>query len=415
MDRSAADDESIRSEVGAIVAAVRKDGDRAVRRFTERFDRVSAGSIAVPPAVLAESLRGLPAPLRAALDRAARNLTTAHRAMMPRPMEVETEPGILLCRTPVPVERVGVYVPGGRAAYPSSVLMGVIPARVAGCREVVVCSPPGADGLPAPVILAASALAGADRVFAVGGAQAIAALAYGTETIPRVDRIVGPGNEYVAQAKLAVANKVGIDNPAGPSELLVVADASASVDGVALELVAQAEHDPRAAVIAVVIGPADLAGRLAAALEARAAETPRSRVVKSALADRGALLTAESLAEAAEFANQYAPEHLLIATASPEADQSLFRIAGATFLGAASSVTFGDYLTGGNHVLPTGGMARSYSGLGTLDFIRWTSEQSVSPAAAMTLATDVALLAAAEGLPAHAAAALAWQPTEVAR
>ena len=414
MERGGDSTDAIRDAVRAILAEVRLGGDRALRQLTERFDGVST-PIEVPPELLWEALASLPESVRSALERARRNLITAHRAMLPTAVEVEPEPGVLVRRTPVPIERIGVYAPGGRASYPSSVLMGVVPARVAGCREVLVCSPPGPDGLPARLTMAAAALAGADRVFAVGGAQAIAALAYGTETIPRVDRIVGPGNGYVMEAKLQLANRVAIDSPAGPSELLVVADSSASAELVAGELVAQSEHDPDAMVIAVMVGGGGWVEELIGALAERVAATPRREIVEAALARRGAILTAESLAEAADFAGELAPEHLLLAIADPDSHRKLFPNAGALFVGLSSSVTFGDYLSGGNHVLPTGGLARSYSGLSTHDFIRWTSEQRIEPAAAAALAEDVALLATTEGLPGHAAAAAAWRRTEARR
>jgi histidinol dehydrogenase len=407
IERQAAEPVSVSEAVRAIIALVRTGGDRAVRDLTLQFDGVDA-AIEVPPARLHAAVASLPSALRAALERAIRNLTTAHRAMLPSVVEVETEPGVIVRRRPLPVERVGVYAPGGRASYPSSVLMGVVPAKVAGCREVIVASPPGPDGSPSSLVMAAALLAEADGVVAVGGAQAIAALAYGTETIPRVDRIVGPGNAYVAEAKLQVASRVAIDSPAGPSELVVVADASASPETIAVELVAQAEHDPDAVAIAVVIRSDQLAASVVEALRVAVAATPREDIVRRALATRGGVLIAASLDEAAAFAAEVAPEHLLLATAHPDADRERFPIAGALFIGASSSVAFGDYLTGGNHVLPTGGLARSYSGLSTFDFFRWTSEQRIDRGAAASLAPDVALLAAAEGLPAHGAAALAW-------
>ena len=257
--------------------------------------------------------------------------------------------------------------------------MGAIPARVAGVGEVVVCSPPTSSGEPSRVILAAAELGGVDRVFAVGGAGAIAAMAYGTRTIPRVDRIVGPGNAYVAEAKLQVASVVGIDSPAGPSELLVIADRTADPASMAREVMAQAEHDPLAAVI-----------------------------IDESLAARGALLVAQSVDEAVALANEWAPEHLLLAVSDPAGAFDGVRGAGTVFFGEASSVVFGDYLTGANHVLPTGGLARSYSGLSTMDFVRWTTYQRVDPAAARRLAADTAAFATAEQLPAHAAAAAAW-------
>jgi histidinol dehydrogenase len=286
--------------------------------------------------------------------------------------------------------------------------MGVVPARIAGVGEIVVCSPPTRAGVPANVVLAAAAIGGAHRVFAVGGAGAIAALAFGTETIPRVDRIVGPGNAYVAAAKLLVAAVVGIDSPAGPSELLVLADESASVTCVARELLAQAEHDPDAAVVVVATGAAWL-DTLARELDDRIDREPRGAIIAASLRDHGALLCARDADEALAFAAEYAPEHVLLAVENPEAWLPRVRNAGSVFLGVTSSVAFGDYLTGANHVLPTGGLARTYSGLSTHDFVRWTTYQQVDRGTAARLANDTEILALAEGLPAHAEAARQWR------
>jgi histidinol dehydrogenase len=331
-----------------------------------------------------------------------------HRAFLPVAQETESEPGILIGRRPDPLARVGVYAPGGRAAYPSSVLMGVVPARVAGVGEVVLCSPPDrATGRPADVVLAAAALAGADRVFALGGAGAIAAMAFGTASVPRVDRIVGPGNAYVAEAKLQVASAVAIDSPAGPSELLVLCDASADAALVAREMLAQAEHDPLAAVVAVTVDER-LAHRIAGELAAQLPSQPRAAIAAEALAGQGAVLVVKDLYEGIAVANAWAAEHLLLLVADPDSSLARLRGAGTVFVGASSSVAFGDYMTGANHVLPTGGLARAYSGLSTLDFVRWTTYQHVSPIAAARLAGDVGTFADAEGLPGHAAAARAW-------
>jgi len=279
---------------------------------------------------------------------------------------------------------------------------------VAGVGEIVLCSPPAREsGAPSDVVLAAAALAGADRVFALGGAGAIAAMAYGTASVPRVDRIVGPGNAYVAEAKLQVANVVAIDSPAGPSELLVVCDDSADPSLIAREMLAQAEHDPLAAVVAVTTSAA-LAKQVDAELARQLPAQPRAAIIAESLAAQGGILVASSLDDAIAFANDYAAEHLLLLVAETDAVLGRLRNAGTVFAGASASVAFGDYMTGANHVLPTGGLARSYSGLSTLDFVRWTTWQRVSPAAAAALARDVGTFADAEGLPGHAAAARAW-------
>ncbi|HZS60072.1 MAG TPA: histidinol dehydrogenase [Gemmatimonadaceae bacterium] len=349
--------------VADIIARVQREGDCALFALAREFDDVTLDTLEVPVGA------AVPEALHNAMSRAIKNLRTAHEAFAPKAVEVETEPGIIVGRRPDPLSRVGVYAPGGRATYPSSLLMGAIPAKVAGVREVIVCSPK-----PSPALLAAAEMAGVDRVFAVGGAGAIAAMAYGTETIPRVDKIVGPGNAYVAEAKLQLAGVVASEAPAGPSELLVIADETADPAIIAREMAAQAEHDPRARVAVVIVGR-DVA----------------------------------TIDDAIAYANEWAPEHLLLAVAEPESVFARIRNAGAVFLGESSSVTFGDYLTGGNHVLPTGGWARSYSGLSTQDFVRWTSYTRVDRAAAARLAEDTAVFAEAEGLRAHAVAALAWK------
>jgi histidinol dehydrogenase len=286
--------------------------------------------------------------------------------------------------------------------------MGVIPARVAGVDEVIVCSPPDSTGRVATATLAAAELAGADRVFAVGGAGAIAALAYGTQTIPRVDRIVGPGNAYVAQAKLLVADVVAIDAPAGPSELLVIADDAASASHIAFEAFAQAEHDPDAVVV-ILTTTAEHATSIASEMERLFPAQERRSIIERALRARGALLVSPSIDDAIAFANEFGPEHLLIAAKEAEPIFGRVRNAGTVFIGETSSVAFGDYMTGANHVLPTGGLARSYSGLSTLDFVRWTTYQRVDRAAAARLSADVSAFADAEGLSAHAGAARAWR------
>ncbi|RKG69867.1 histidinol dehydrogenase [Corallococcus sp. CA054B] len=406
--RTGESDALVASRVQALIARVRTEGDRALFDFAREFDRVELAALEVPRERWNAALESIPSDVREALSRAARNIARAHAAQRPLAIEVETEPGVIVGRRPDPLSRVGVYAPGGRAVYPSSVLMGVVPAKVAGVDEVIVCSPPGPDGLPGAGVLAAAALAGADRVFALGGAGAVAALAYGTQSVPRVDRIVGPGNAYVAAAKLQVVDAVAIDAPAGPSELLVVADASAHPDAVARELLAQAEHDPEACCVALVVG-APLAQAVRDAVEQQACVARRGDIVLSALGSRGAVLRIDSLEEAWPFVAEFAPEHLLLATAKPSEDLARVRNAGTVFVGQRASVAFGDYLTGANHVLPTAGLARAYSGLSVLDFYRWTTWQRVTPEAAAAMADDVGTLADSEGLFAHAAAARAWR------
>jgi histidinol dehydrogenase len=387
---------------------VRNRGDAALREFAQRFDGVTLDTLEVPRSSIRAALERQPIEVRRALDRSARNIARVHTACRPSPVRVEVEPGVIVERRPDPLARVGLYAPGGRAAYPSSVLMGAIPARVAGVREVVLCSPPNLSGQPADAVLAAAAIAEVDRVFALGGAGAVGALAFGTETVPRVDRVIGPGNAWVAEAKLQISGQVAIDVPAGPSELLVLLDRSADVEAVARELLAQAEHDPEAAVVAVALGEGT-ARRLAEALLPRVDREPRSAIITEALARRGALLSATTLGEAIAFAEDWAPEHLLLALEGAEGIAERIRNAGTVFVGLSSSGSFGDYCTGANHVLPTAGAARSWSGLSTLDFVRWTTVQTVSASGALALAADTEVFATAEGLHAHAAAARAWR------
>jgi histidinol dehydrogenase len=396
---------AVATSVRAIVERVRREGDSALLDLAQELDGVHLAALEVPREEWRRALGALPSQVLNALERAAANITCAHTAWRPRRAEVEVEPGVCITRRPEPLSNAGVYAPGGRASYPSSVLMGVIPARVAGVPEVILCSPPGSTGQPSDAVLAAAEIAGADRVYAVGGAAAIAAMALGTESIPRVDCIVGPGNAYVTEAKLQLMRSVRTDLPAGPSEILIIADESADLCGVAAELGAQAEHGGDSSAIAVVIGGA-LAERLHAALASTVSVMPRAETVYEALANTGAVLEARSLDEALAFAESYAPEHLLIATRNAADVAERVRNAGSVFVGLTSSVAFGDYITGANHVLPTAGYARAYSGLSTETFMRWTTVQTVTGTAAQRLAPLTAAFATAEGLAGHATAAL---------
>jgi histidinol dehydrogenase len=406
LDRSFSSDPRVAATVAKQLAEVRAEGDTALLRFARELDRVSLEALEVPRAELERALSTLDPVVRRGLERAAKNLELVARASLPAPSEVEVEPGLIVGRRADPFERVGVYAPGGKAAYPSSVLMGVVPARAAGVKDIIVCSPPGPSGLPSDVVLAAAALAGATRVFAIGGAGAIGALAFGTVSVPRVDRIVGPGNAWVAEAKRQVAGDVGIDSPAGPSEILVVADAQATPDAIARELLAQAEHDVDACVVALCLGD-DLAARVVAALEASLPSQPRRATIETALRTRAAVLTIRSLDEAWPFVEAFAAEHLQLNLADAESFLPKVRNAGTIFVGPNASVAFGDYLTGANHVLPTAGAGRRFSGLSVLDFVRWQTWQKVTPRAAAAMSADVVALATSEGLPAHANAAAA--------
>lgn len=405
-ERGPKEDSDVSATVRQVIADVRDQADAALVAMASRFDGVELAEIEVPRDRWDAAVRALPAGVRQALSHAASNLRSFHTAQIPGDIVFDVEPGVRITRVVTPLGAVGVYAPGGTAAYPSSVLMGVVPARVAGVAEIVVCSPPGPDGTPPKEVLAACAIAGADRLFAVGGAGAIAALAFGTETVPPVDAIVGPGNRWVNEAKQQVAGRVVIDCPAGPSEVLVLADDSANATWAAHELLAQAEHDPDAACVLVTTSERiacesrEILGRLLA-------ETPRAVVARAALASAGAILLAKSDTEAFDFAQRYAPEHLSIMTASGAGDARRVRAAGTTFVGDYASVAFGDYLTGANHVLPTSGRSRSFSGLSVQHFLRSYTIQEVTQEGAAAMAADVATLAMAEGLPAHAAAVLA--------
>lgn len=409
LDRSTAEDDVLRDTVAAILDAVRREGDSVLRSLAREYDGVTLKRLEVPKNEWTKALEAIDPAVRTAMERAARNIEAAHRAFLPVLTEVETEAGIVIGRRPDPLGRVGVYAPGGRAAYPSSVLMGAIPAKVAGVRDVIVCSPPGSNGIPSMVVLAACAIAGVDKVFAIGGAGAVGAMAYGTQSVPRVDRIVGPGNAWVAEAKVQVGRSCAIDSPAGPSELLVILDGNADTGQVAREMLAQAEHDPQACVVAVAVSD-DIAAQLETALDTMVGGYARANIIRQALEANGGVVSVGSLDDAVIFANAYAPEHLLLAVDPADADRLLgqLRNAGTIFVGESASVSFGDYMTGANHTLPTNGLARSYSGLSTLDFVRFTTYQRVTPDAAARLARDVGVFADAEGLDGHARAARGW-------
>lgn len=406
LERRPSGEDRLRVAVGQILERVRLEGDDALTDFARRFDGVELPALEIPRERWDEALASLRPEVREGLERAAVNIRRFHLAQIPPDVILEVEPGVVLGRRTVPLARVGVYAPGGRAAYPSSVLMGVVPARAAGVAEVVVCSPPGPSGLPPAEVLAACAIGGATRLFAVGGAGAVGAMAFGTASVPRVDAIVGPGNVWVTEAKRQVAGDVLIDSPAGPSEVLVVADETADPRKAALELVAQAEHDPEAAVALVTWSPA-LLDAVRRALAEEVARTPRRGVVEAALADRGGLLLAAHRDEALAFAQAYAAEHLALYTADPEGDLERVTSAGTVFVGEPATVAFGDYMTGANHVLPTAGLSRAFSGLSVLHFLRFFTHQRLTPDAAAGMAEPVARLAEAEGLPGHAAAARA--------
>ena len=407
LDRSPATiDAEIHRRVEEIVATVRDKGDAALLDFTERFDRVSltARELAVTAGEIEAAESAVGVTTMRALRYAAERIERFHRESAPRSWRMTDALGSRLGQEVRPLDRVAVYVPGGRAAYPSTVLMTVIPARVAGVKEIVLVSPPSADKSLNPAVLAAARVAGVTEAYRIGGAQAVAALAYGTETIRRVDKIVGPGNIYVALAKSQVFGDVGIDMIAGPSEVMVVADASADPEWVAADLLAQAEHDPMAR--AVLLTPSRaLVDAVAAATERQLAGLPRREIAGAALRSHGALVLTRSLEEAVEVANLLAPEHLELQVADPDALLAQVRNAGAVFLGRYTPEVVGDYVAGPNHVLPTGGTARFASALGTEDFVKRLSVIQYAPAGLRDAGPHVAELARVEGLDGHGVAA----------
>jgi len=402
----AAQDPAVDAAVAAILEDVKARGDAALLDYTLRFDGVRAASapaLEIKRSDMQRALAALPAAQREALEQAAARVHSYHERQLASSWSYTDADGTRLGQQVTALERVGIYVPGGKAAYPSSVLMNALPARVAGVGEIVMAVPtPG--GERNPLVLAAAALAGVDRAFAIGGAQAVGALAYGTQTVPRVDKIVGPGNAYVAAAKRRVFGVVGIDMVAGPSEILVLCDGTVDPDWIAMDLMAQAEHDELAQ--AILLSPdARFIDRVAASLERQLAAAPRREVIEAALEKRGALIEVRDLDEACRLANRIAPEHLELAVAAPEPLLMKIRHAGAVFLGAYTSEALGDYCAGPNHVLPTSRSARFSSPLGVYDFQKRSSVIAVSREGARKLGAIAAELARGEGLPAHAESA----------
>jgi len=399
-------DPSIDAAVAQIVADVRARGDAALLEYTRRFDRLNVPTVAALEITAAEmqaAYASLPIAQSDALGTAAARVRRYHELQKGRDWNFTEADGTELGQRVTPLDRVGVYVPGGKAAYPSSVLMNVIPAHVAGVREIVMVVPTP-DGVRNPLVLAAAHLAGVTRAFTIGGAQAIAALAYGTQTIPAVDKICGPGNAYVAAAKRRVFGAVGIDMVAGVSEILIIADATANPDWIALDLFAQAEHDEMAQAL-LVTPDAEMVRRVAESAQRLIADMPRARIIAESFARRGALIRTRDLDEACAIANRVAPEHLELAVAEPDALLPHIRHAGAIFIGHYASEVLGDYCAGPNHVLPTGRTARFSSPLSVHDFEKRSSMLRISREAAQKLGPVAATLAYGEGLTAHARSA----------
>ncbi len=399
-------DEAVSRSVKEILAAVRRDGDAAVLEYTQRFDRLelaAASDLEIPLQRLQQALNAIPSEQRKALEFSAERIEHYAQSQKLESWSYTENDGTVLGQQVSPLDRVGLYVPGGKAAYPSSVLMNAIPAKVAGVGELIMVVPtPG--GEVNDLVLAAAAVVGVDRVFRVGGAQAVAALAYGTQTIPAVDKIVGPGNIYVAAAKREVFGTVGIDMIAGPSEILVICDGKTDPRWIAADLFSQAEHDEDAQAI-LLCPDANYIEQVAAAMDVLLAQMPRAEIIRTSLRTRGALIKVRDLDEAVKLANHIAPEHLELSVADPEAMAKKIHHAGAIFLGRYTAEALGDYCAGPNHVLPTSRTARFASPLGVYDFQKRASLIHCSPEGARTLGGTAFVLAKGEGLEAHALSA----------
>lgn len=395
------DVQAVMPAVVEIVNEVQERGDRALADLTERFDGVRIGKVRVGADEIEKAGDQVPEKLKKALEIALENIAAFHHQELDRDLWMtETSPGVLAGQMVVPLDSVGAYVPGGRAAYPSSALMTVVPAKVAGIERVIVCTPPGKEGKVNPITLVAAEMAGADEIYRVGGVQAVSAMAFGTESIRPVQKIVGPGNVYVTAAKLLLRSTVEIDMPAGPSEVLIIADYSAEPVVLASDMIAQAEHDPQS-ISVLVTDDEDLAIATRAEVEKQALEAARREIVKKSL-ERAAILVAESMEEAVAFSNNFAPEHLEIIVRDPMDVLGKIRNAGSVFLGPYTPVAAGDYASGTNHVLPTSGYARAFSGLNVDAFVKKITVQKISKEGLSLLKDAITILAEAEGLDAHA-------------
>ncbi|MCR9769383.1 histidinol dehydrogenase [Vibrio harveyi] len=389
---------NITAAVSEVITKVRKEGDAALLELTEKFDRVQPESIRVSAQEIDEASARLSEKMKNALEQAYENIAKFHKAQKPQPIKVETQPGIVCEQVTRPIQKVGLYIPGGSAPLPSTVLMLGVPAKIAGCRKVVLCSPPPI----ADEILYVAKLCGIDEVYNVGGGQAVAAMAYGTETVSKVDKIFGPGNAYVTEAKRQVSNDfrgAAIDMPAGPSEVLVIADETADPDFIAADLLSQAEHGPDSQVVLVTPSPV-LADQVTDAVQRQLKELSRADIAEQALAS-SLIIIAESLTQSVSISNYYGPEHLIVQTKNPRELLPLLDNAGSIFLGDWSPESAGDYASGTNHVLPTYGYTRTYSSLGLADFSKRMTIQELSADGLKNLAPTVVTMAEAEGLDAH--------------
>ncbi len=396
---------NVEAIVADILATVRREGDRALFTYTEKFDGATLTSLAVSPGEIEEAVAAVEPKFLEILEKAAKNIRAFHEKQVRNSFILNDRPGVVMGQKVIPVDRAGLYVPGGTAAYPSTVLMDAIPAKIAGCREVVMVTPPGKDGKVNPVILAAAKVAGVDRIFKVGGAQAIAALAFGTESIPKVDKIVGPGNAFVAEAKKQVFGVVSIDMIAGPSEILIVADGRTNPVHAAADLLSQAEHDKLASAV-LVTDSEKLALAVQAELERQIPLLSRAEIARASIDNNGKIIVAENLRAAIDIANELAPEHLELLVDNPFDYLDAIRHAGSIFMGRNCPEALGDYFAGPNHTLPTGGTAKFSSPLSVDDFVKKTQYTYFTGEALAEVAEDVAFFATKEGLTAHAESAL---------
>ena len=402
VSRSLPELDRAKEAVSGILRDVKKEGDKALVDYTAKFDKTTLkrGEIRVKKSEIEEAYRLVSKEGVEALRRVIRNLETVNRKLLPSKDIVEVEDGMLVWNAFRPIRSAGIYAPGGRASYPSTVLMAAVPAKVAGVKRLVLCTPPLPNKKVNPYTLVAADMTEVDDVYKVGGAQAIAAMAYGTETVPKVDKIVGPGNVYVTAAKLMVTDEVGIDFPAGPSEVLIVADETVDASYLAMDLISQAEHDPDSS--AMLVTPSlGLAKKVQRLVEAIAKEVERRNVVEECLSKNGAIIVTESLESALDFANEYAPEHLELVIERPERVFDKIENAGTVFVGPYSPVPLGDYYSGSSHILPTGRCARIYSGLSARDFLREITFQMATKEALRRARKVVKTLTEIEGLPSH--------------
>ena len=391
--------------VADIVADVRKRGDAALFEYTEKFDKVKLSDLAVSKEEIEEGVAAVEPSFLEILEKAAANIRDYHKRQVRNSFVISEKPGVILGQKILPIEKAGLYVPGGTAAYPSTVLMDSIPAKLAGVKDLVMVTPPGKDGKVPPVILAAAKVAGVDHIFKVGGAQAIAALAYGTESIPKVDKIVGPGNAFVAEAKKQVYGLVSIDMIAGPSEILVVADGASDPRFLAADMLSQAEHDKMASAV-LVTDSMELAENVAAQIEAQLPLLKREEIARASIENNGKIIVADDLAQAIDISNEIAPEHLELCVDDPFALLDSVKNAGSIFMGRNCPEALGDYFAGPNHTLPTSGTARFASPLSVDDFIKKTQFTYFTRDALASVAADVAAFAEKEGLTGHARSAV---------